>query len=161
MGMDIYSNSGVVVPLSDATPSIFRKAKKENILKAADAVRAVWEVSDKTGLESVEDLSSLTAWVVGVAERLTNKEEGYIDSVALTNLFDILCEQLGVELPSFEFDYWTRSRISGWEVPTNTPCIVFSDSGLFEKKMTKEGKRLASILGTKEIESSTWTVMSV
>lgn len=161
MGMDIYSNSGVVVPVSEAAGAIFRKAKKQEVLAAAEAVRNAWEVSDKSGLEGVEDFQSLSAWVTEVAERLSNKDEGYTDSLALTSLFDIICEAVGVELPPFEFDYWTRSRISGWEVPINTPCIVFSDRGLFEKKMTKEGKRLAGLLGARQIESSTWTVMSV
>ena len=77
------------------------------------------------------------------------------------SLFEIICENLKIELPAFKFDYWTRSRVSGWEVPVNTPCIVFSNDGLFETKMTKEGKRLAALLGVKKIESSSWTFMSV
>lgn len=161
MGMDIYSNSGVVVPVSEAAAAIFRKAKKEDVLKAVESVRANWDISDKSGLEVVQDAGSLADWVALVAERLVDKEGEYLDSLALVNLFEIICENLGIELPLFEFDYWTRARISGWEVPTNTPCVVFSSDGLFETKMTKEGKRLAAILGTKEIESSTWTIMSV
>lgn len=161
MGMDIYSQSGVVVPVSEVSASLFHKAKGEEVLAAAEAVKNRWEVDDKSGIEGVKDADSLIAWVSDVAERLVNKDGEYIDSLALVSLFDIICENLGVELPSFEFDYWTRSRINGWEVPTNTPCIVFSNDGLFETKMTKEGKRLAALLGTKKIESSTWTIMSV
>jgi hypothetical protein len=161
MGMDIYSNSGVVLPVADAAAAIFRKADKEQVLRAVEEVKAKWDMTDKSGLDGINDAHSLVAWVAEVAERLVNKEGEYIDSLALVNLFEILCESLEIELPLFEFDYWTRSRISGWEVPTNTPCIVFSSDGLFETKMSKEGKRLAAILGTKKIESSTWTIMSV
>ena len=161
MGMDIYSSTGVVVPLEEAAPAIFRKIKKGQIPAAVEAVHGQWKCADREGLDDVKDLGSLCCWLVEVANRLANKEEGYIDSLALTELFDILCAAFGVELPPFEFDYWTRSRISGWSVPIGTPCVVFGAEGLFETKMTKEGKKLAKALGRSEIETTTWTIMSV
>jgi hypothetical protein len=39
MGMDIHSSSGVVMPLEEAIPSMLRKAKKADALKAAEAVK--------------------------------------------------------------------------------------------------------------------------
>lgn len=161
MGMDIISSSGVVVPVDEAAPSIFGKAKKDQVAKAVDAVRSGWNMAEKFSVDGVKDANTLARWVSETAASLVDKEGEYIDSLALVELFSILCESLGIDLPSFEFDYWTRSRISGWEVPTGVPCIVFHSNGLFETKMTKEGKRLAKILGTKEIQSSTWTIMSV
>lgn len=161
MGMDIISSSGVVVPVEEATPAIFGKFKKAQVAKAIEAVRSGWSLSEKFPSDGVTDAGSLVSWISDVANGLVDKEGGYIDSLALVDLFVVLCESLGVELPSFEFDYWTRSRISGWEVPTNVPCIVFDNNGLFETKMTKEGKKLAKMLGSSEIKPSTWTIMSV
>ena len=161
MGMDIYSYSGVVAPVSEVASSLFHKAKNEEVVAVAEAVKIRWEVEDKSGIDGVVDAGSLVAWISDVAERLVDKKGEYIDSIALLSLFEIICENLKIELPAFKFDYWTRSRVSGWEVPVNTPCIVFSNDGLFETKMTKEGKRLAALLGVKKIESSSWTFMSV
>lgn len=161
MGMDIISSSGVVVSVEEAAAAIFGKAKKDAVLKAVEDVRAKWSLAEKFPTENVPDAASLVGWISEAASGLVDKEGGYIDSLALVDLFNVLCESLGVDLPSYEFDYWTHSRISGWEVPIDTPCIVFSNDGLFETKMTKEGKRLAKLLGTKQIQSTTWTIMSV
>jgi hypothetical protein len=103
----------------------------------------------------------MCSWLLSVAEGLVDKEGEYMDSLAFQDLFQIVAESLGISLPPHEFDYWARGRISGWEVPLETPCIVFNSGGLFEKRMTKEGKRLAALLGRGEVEESTWTVMSV
>lgn len=164
MGMDIYSNSGVVFPVEDAAPAIFSKAKKNQIAQAVEAIKSKWNYNDKSGLDDVKDPDALIGWVVETANKfgqVANSQDGYIDSLALVSLFDILCDSFGIKLPSFSFEYWTRSRISGWEVPTNTPCIVFDNDGLFETKPTKEGKKLAKMLGQESIESTTWTIMSV
>lgn len=161
MGMDIYSSSGVVIQVDEAVPAILRKVKKAQIPAVVEAIGSKWKFDDKSGLDEVKNLESLVAWIVAAAEKMVDKEGGYLDSIALTDLFEVVCGAVGIELPSFSFDYWTHSRISGWEVPTNTPCMVFSDDGLFETKMSKEGKRLAGILGRSEVESTTWTVMSV
>jgi hypothetical protein len=40
--MDIYSSSGVVLPLGEALPAILRKAKKADVLKAVEAVKGQW-----------------------------------------------------------------------------------------------------------------------
>jgi hypothetical protein len=161
MGIDIYSSSGVVVPLEDALPAILRKSKKADVLKAVEAVQAQWRIADKKGVEGVRDKSSLASWLLSVAEGLVDREGEFMDSLAFQDLFQIVVESLGIPLPPYEFDYWTRGRIEGWEVPLDSPCIVFRSGGLFEKRMTKEGKRLASLLGRGEVEESTWTVMSV
>lgn len=161
MGMDIISSSGVVVRVEEAVSAIFGRAKKADVAKAVEAVKARWSLAEKFAMGDVSDANSLVTWISETAAGLVDKEGGYIDSLALIDLFSVLCESLGVDLPSYEFDYWTHARISGWEVPIGTPCIVFLNDGLFETKMTKEGKRLAKMLGTKEIQPTTWTVMSV
>jgi len=161
MGMDINSSSGVVLPLEDAAPRIFGGSDDSDILKTAESVKDGWKHGGIEGLENVRDSASLSSWLCEVAERMTNKEEGYIDSMALADLFEMFAKPLNIDLPPFYFDYWTRSRINGWEVPIDVPCIVFYEEGLFETKMTKDGKRLAKSLGLKKIELSTWTTMSV
>jgi hypothetical protein len=161
MGMDIYSSSGVVLPLEEALLAILSKAKKPGVLKAVQAVQSQWKSDDKKGVEEVKDKESLASWLLSVAEGLVNKEGEYMDSLALQDVFQIVTDSLGISLPAYEFDYWSRGRISGWDVPLGVPCIVFGVHGLFEKRMTKEGKRLAALLGRGEIEESTWTVMSV
>lgn len=160
MGMDIYSNSGVVFSLKDALPSIFRKVKKSEVKLVVQILRERWNAEDKGGLDGVKDKESLSSWMCSVADGLV-KDGEYMDSLAFEDLFQIVVEAIGISLPAYSFDYWTRGRINGWDVPIGTPCIVFDVSELFETKMTKEGKRLAALLGTKEIQQSTWTIMSV
>jgi hypothetical protein len=162
MGMDIYSSSGVVFSLEDALPAVLRKSKKTDIANAVESVKSKWKFDGKkNGLVHIKDKATLQDWIISVAGELVDKNGEYMDSLALQDLFEIVMESLGIELPAYSFDYWSRGRINGWDVPLETPCIIFESHGLFEKKMTKAGKRLANLLGMKEVEESTWTIMSV
>jgi hypothetical protein len=161
MGMDVYSSSGVVLSLEDALPAILRKSKKQDVTRAVEAVKGQWKIEKKNGLEDVKDRATMCSWLLSVAEGLVDKDGEYMDSLAFQDLFQIVTETLKIDLPAYSFDYWARGRINGWEVPLETPCIVFGSDGLFEKRMTKEGKRLAALLGVREVEEITWTIMSV
>jgi len=161
MGMDINGRSGVVFPVEEAAGMIFKKAKKSQIATAVAAVESNWRHDDKSGLDSVKDRASLASWLIDVSKRLISKDGEYIDSLALTDLLEILVESLDIPLPMFFFEYWAHQRLNGYEVPIRTPCVVFHDEKLFETKMTAEGKKLAALLGLKKIERVTWTSMSV
>lgn len=163
MGMDIYSKSGVVFTMEDISSMLFGRLKNSAVEKVTEDLRTNWneDWGDKTCLDEVRDASSLSNWLCSFASSLVRDD--YLDETTLGQVWDVVTESTGIsdQLPIASFDYWTHSRISGWEVPTDVPCIVFEESGLFETKMTKEGKNFAKLIGQKSIKSTTWTVMSV
>ena len=148
------SNTGVVFTVEDIASNLFGKLKKNDLAKVIEALK-----DKEFKIEDVKDSNDLVAWVVSFANELV--EDDYIQSEKLEPVFDIITSALGINLPNYSFDYWNASRINGWEVPTETPCIVFTDSDLFETKMTAKGKKLAALLKMKSISQTIWTVMSV
>lgn len=163
MGMDIYSKTGVVFTVEDISSMLFGKLENSEVGKVVEDLKANWneDWGDKGGLDEVKDASSLSNWLCSFASSLVRDE--YLDETSLGQVWGVITESMDIadQLPMVTFDYWTRSRISGWEVPTEVPCIVFEESGLFETKMTAAGKKFAKLIGQKKIEITTWTIMSV
>ena len=159
MGMDIYSNSGVVLPVSEVSGTLFGGI--QDVSKIVKALEKSWKDEwGKIELENVKSGEELAAWFTSLADSLVRDD--YLDDSVLTEVWDVITKKSGLakKLPHASFDYWTHSRISGWEVPTEVPCVIFHEDGLFETKPTREGRKLSKLLG-QEIQLTTWTVMSV
>lgn len=163
MGMDIYSKSGVVFTVEDISSMLFGKLDNSSVEKVVGDLNSNWSENwgDKSGLDEVKDSASLSNWLCSFASSLVRDD--YLDEINLAQVWDVITQSMDIadQLPMATFDYWTHSRISGWEVPTEVPCVVFEESGLFETKMTSAGKKFAKLIGQKTIGLTTWTIMSV
>jgi hypothetical protein len=159
MGMDVHSESGIVFPVEDIVPTIFNKFNKEQIEKAINSLaknyKDDWPTS-KENLEKIKQAKELTDWFLDGF----NVDDENIESYYLEQIWNIIIKATKTKLPDASFHYWTSGRLSDWNVPLETPCIVFNDQGLFVTKMSAKGKKLAQALEVKEIESATWTTLS-
>lgn len=162
MGMDIISSSGVVFPVADICVVLFADAKKGPLASAVANIKAEWkEEWGELQIDKVDTGVDLAEWFSNLVS--SQVKDDYLDDRIVGTVWDLIVEGLGLQgkLPSASFDYWTHSRISGWDVPIEVPCIVFDENGLFETKMTREGKKFAKLIGEQSIKSTTWTIMSV
>lgn len=147
MGMDVYSESGIVFRAADILPKLFGKATKQQLENIA-----------KKGLESGSELpkfkngKDFSKWLIANAQSE--------DSETSSSFLESAIEELGLELPRAEFKTWESSRMSGGEVPAGELCVVFGYSGVFETKLTPYGQKVAKQLGQKGLTLSTWTWMS-
>lgn len=152
MGTDIYTRNGIIFSIDDAVERFF-KMKKKDIATFVENHK-----EEYPNLSSVKTINNLKQWFIDLAN--SKVSEDYIGN---TETLERIWEQIvspKFELPSVSFEYFTSNRISGYDVPTQTVCLVFSDTGLFETKLTKEGKRVARAMGIKDLQSTTWTVYS-
>lgn len=176
MGMDIYEGSGVVFTAADIVKRLCGKFSKTKTKAVVSVLREILSASknDIGELHYPNAAGALDTLITGrdlpdwfeafLREGLTDSygDFYYSDDTVLHQVWDALVVvAAGLSLPSVSFEYWTRPRISGWEVPIEVPCVVFEDADLFETKMTKKGQELAKLCKLKTIEKTTWTVMSV
>lgn len=163
MGMDIYSKTGVVFTVEEIASALFGGIK--DVSGIVSAVRDItsWgsvESGLQERLSSVKTGGDLVGWISSLADSCVKDE--YLDETVIGEAWDAAVEEAGLsrKLPLASFDYWTHSRISGYDVPMEVPCLVFNDHDLFEVKTTKAGKKLSKLLG-QDIKQTTWTIMSV
>lgn len=175
MGVDIYSQKGVVLTIDEATAKMIPAMKTAEIKKmfyliesAAEDAMAVLHDREFAGamqgrLASLRTTKELRAWFVDLVHAFVNASDGYVEHADV--LSDILLTIMGPKkaktLPDFAFEYFNSGRYSGWDVPLGVPCVVFDAAGLFEEKMTAAGRKLAKQLGVKSLSSATWTTYSV
>ena len=159
MGSDIYTESAVAVPFGDFLDR--KELNKKSVINAIvdDLIKAkIIPVTKHMGFR--KDKYSLVEGLVD----LISMDEGYEgDREHNTKLLTIFCEHVGVDLddlPECNFRSFDNLREAGWDVEADVVYIMFEPSGLFETKMTAEGKKLAKVLGQKSIEETTWTVHS-
>lgn len=172
MGMDIYSEHGVVLEVSEICNRLFGGVKKKQFKTMCEALAQylVEHNADKqfdgaiTTLPTIKDGKEFGDWFTKFCEDQLESDYGdayFATEEHMSKLWNIALDVLGVDFPAVTFHYWTRSRLNGWDVPIDTPCIVIDDTDLFETRMTSRGKRVAKLLGVDEITSTTWTIMSV
>ena len=161
MGMDIYEESGVVFTVEEIARRLFRQFTSPEISKAVAGLKKILSDNDDVAkLDSVRSHSDLSEWLESFAWNAVKEE--YIDSSSLERVWKSITKSLGIKgLPGVRFEYWTQSRLSGYNVPTEIPCIVFDESKLFEVNMTDRGQKVAKLLGMTKIKPTSWTVMSV
>lgn len=175
MGMDIYSKSGVVFPAEELAAHLFGKLTKPKVAAAVTELREIFAASKndagephfpnaEQSLDGVKVGGDIAEWLNNLMrETLTDSYGDYYfsDDEILHKTWSIFVSTANLDLPPVTFEYWSKPRLNGWEVPADTPCVVFEPDNLFETKMTKEGKKLAKLLKVSEISQTTWTIMSV
>lgn len=164
MGVDIYIDSGILFTLEDAVNKFFKGLNKKNIAEIVDSCSdIVKDENDLHFLKSIANIEDLKSWFIGSAQKLADESEypGYFDEEFLSLIWNRIIDKTKfTNLPQVRFKYFKSNRYSGYDVPTNTVCVVFDDSGLFENKMSTQGKAVAKLMGLKSIEKTTWTVYS-
>ena len=160
MGSDIYTESAVAIPFSDFLDR--KELNKKSVINAiVDDLIKAGIVPATDHMQFRKDKYSLAEGLVGL---ISMSEEGYEDDRGHnTQLLQIFCEHVGIDLdnlPECNFRFFESSRESGWDVEVDVIYLMFEPYGLFETKMTKEGKKLAKVLGKESIEETTWTVHS-
>ena len=163
MGSDIYTESAVAVRFDDFLSS--RKELNKKSLRNAIVDDLIKNDLVVEGLaEKLPMRDSKSVFINKFVDLISMSEEGYEnDRKHNTELLTIFCEHVGVDLddlPECNFRFFESSRESGWDVEADVIYLMFEPYGLFETKMTKEGKKLAKVLGKESIEETTWTVHS-
>lgn len=175
MGVDIYSQKGVVLTIDEAVAKMIPSMKASEIKKLLPLIEAAAEdatalmhdrefaANMQARLAGMRTTKELRAWVVDLVHAFTSADEGYVDhaDVLADMLLTIMGPKNAKALPHFAFEYFNSGRYSGWDVPLGVPCVVFDADGLFEEKMTAAGRKLAKQLGVKSLSSTSWTVYSV
>ena len=161
MGVDIYTSSGILFPIEEAVGRFF-KVKKSEIASVIEEITPQIPEEKKEFAETLKNVKTseeLGSWFCGLVNAFINDEYiGYSDDLA--RIFDsVLDHTKFAGLPETSLDYFTSGRYSGYDVPIETPCVIFNDNGLFETKLTKEGQAVAKKMGMK-IAQTTWTVYS-
>jgi hypothetical protein len=173
MGMDIYSEHGVVFEVSDLALRLFGNFKKTLVAEIKEKLKTFLTEINKDNvfdgpiavLARVKTGQNLGEWFANFCEdQLVGEDvnDRYFRTYEhMLCVWDEICGAAGLNMPTASFRYWNRGRLNGWDVPIDVPCIVFDDESLFETKMTAAGKRLAKLLKLKELTSVTWTELSV
>ena len=182
MGMDIYSEQGVIADIDDMIGMLRKKDIKEVISVLTEFFDEVdpsklWTQSDKSFEEFFEPLKALlqeakpTLEQVTAALRSCCKVNGEPSKYGSDDcyvhwddaLLDIWGRVLGAtrpELPDLnEIRVFDSGRVNGWDVPHGIACFIFSDNECYEKVLTETGKALKKAIG--HCNSCEWTVMSV
>lgn len=162
MGMDVSSSTGVVFEISDVVPNILESLTDAQVKSSVTRLKKKYEDNWPTKKEELDKISSgedLSNWFLEGIVINEDDEDGF-DTYAIENIWDNIMSASKCKLPDATFHYWTSSRLSDYEVPIETRCIVFEEYGLFTTKMTAKGKKLATTLGVSEISTSTWTTLS-
>lgn len=161
MGMDIYSQQGIVFTAAEILPRVF-DFKKTQLPGILEKIKEIFPENEeeRSNVAAITDSKGFVEWFEGLIARSHNGEY-YEDTGTLERVWGAAVDELGLDLPSVNFEWWDSRRLQGYEVPIQEHCIVFDDGEIFETKMTAYGKKVAKILGEKNLRSSTWTIMSV
>lgn len=165
MGTDIYTKNGILFTVDEAVEKFFQGLKKKDIEDFKNNFTTEsWQSYSgklKTDLEKVKTLKDFKAWFLNFAEKQIVKcdYDEYINGDILEKMWNILVSER-LNLPEASFEYFTSNRYNGYDVPTKTICVAFNCHGLFERKLTKEGKRVAKIMKIKDLQPTEWTVYS-
>lgn len=182
MGMDIYSETGVLADIDDMVGMLRKKDVKPALEALADYFdnakpEEMWTQSKESFTDFFEPLRNLQQMpkptVEDVAEALrtccqVNGEPSKYGSddcfvhwaEAVQQIWSAIIEATRPELPDLtEVRVFDSGRVNGWDVPHGIACFVFSANECFEQKLTEEGKKLKRAIG--HCNSSEWTIMSV
>lgn len=163
MGMDIYSQHGIVFTVSDLLPRVFGKFKKQQLENvSATLCKEVFPENEeeKANINRIENSEEFIRWFEDFIARSHNGDY-YNDTGTLERIWGAAADELELDLPTVTFEWWDSSRLQGYEVPMQEHCIVFDDGDVFETKLTDYGRKIAKILKEKNLSSTTWTIMSV
>jgi hypothetical protein len=160
MGSDIYTESAVAIKLEDF---LNRKELKKKSVRN-DIVDELIKTGVMSALGRHLEMRESVSNFIDEFQSLISMEDGYEDNRENNDkALRAFCNHTGLDLDNlitFELRSFDNNREVGYDVDIDTIYLMFESHGLFETKMTKEGKDLAKILGLKEITETTWTVHS-
>jgi len=182
MGMDIYSEQGVIVSI-DEMLGMLRKKDLKPVLQAClnffhdyskhdfwtqsstsfedffEPIRSLQEVAKPT-LEQVQEALNKVCVVNGEPSKYGSDDCFVHHADALCHLWQNIVAATRPELPDLnEIRVFASGRVNGWDVPHGVACFIFSDTECYEKVLTDQGKALKKAVG--HCDSSEWTIMSV
>ena len=160
MGSDIYTESAVAIKLEDF---LNRKELKKKSVRN-DIVDELIKVGVMSAVGRHLEMRESVSNFINEFESLISMEDGYEDNRENNDkALRAFCNHTGLDLDNlitFELRSFDNNREVGYDVDTDTIYLMFESHGLFETKMTKEGKDLAKTLRLKEITETTWTIHS-
>jgi len=116
-------------------------------------------------LQEINQVSQFEEWLRGVFQ---NCASDVGDGALLDNEEELLLVwKLLSETPEFldlpehvDFYYFNSHRVSGGDVPSCEILVVFEESGLFERRLSKDGEKLAALLDQKSLFISSFSRLS-
>lgn len=164
MGMDIWSESGVIATTLDMVDMIRKKDLKKviNIMRDFsddENFNMTFTVSKDSTVEEVKECLNECVRIKGEPSKYGG--DCYLEnSYELHELWNKIIEDTRPELPSLmDVTIFDSGRMSGWDVPHGEACYIFDQSECFETKLSDMGKSLKRAIG--HCEESQWTIMSV
>ena len=160
MGSDIYIESAVAIKLEDFLnrKELKKKSVRNDIVD--ELIKEGFVSAVDNHLEMRESVSNFIDHFISKI----SMQDGYEDDRDHNSIaFKAFCNHTGIDLDNlitFELRSFDNHREVGYDVETDTIYLMFESFGLFETKMTKDGKELAKTLRLKEIEETTWTIHS-
>lgn len=182
MGMDIYSERGVIAQIDDMTGML----RKADVKKALQAIKKWFETVDKESLwtmsqdkpldEFFAELKNLTeasspaledliaaldaCCVVNGEPSKYGSDDCYVSHAqALEGIWNSIIEATRPGLPTLkEVKVFDSGRVNGWDVPHGVACFIFESDDCFERKLTETGKLLKKAIG--HCDPAEWTIMS-
>lgn len=179
MGMDIYSEHGVIAQIDDMVGML----RKSDVKKAVAAIKEWFDAADRDSLQTpsgipfdeffadlkglgdsatLNDLVSAlrSCCVVNGEPSKYGSEDCYIHhQEALESIWVAIIEATRPGLPNLrEIKVFDSGRVNGWSVPHGVACFIFDPNECFERKLTETGKLLKKAIG--HCDSAEWTVMS-
>lgn len=184
MGVDVYSESGVLATTEDMVSFITGKNKKDVIQICQEFYNDLKHESDQTpdckwGVERYQFFEALNAIqaktindlreVVSSVIQVNGKPGKYdldtqvLHSEDLLHLFSQIVNSYEKShdkaLPELiSVDAWGSARYNGWEVPLGIACFVFDKSVCYEQQLSESGKLLKKVIGHCDVTE--WTVYS-
>lgn len=160
MGVDIYTKSGVLFTLDEAVNSFFKGLSRKSIIKIIEECLSFIDDNEKVFIKNISGIDDLKSWFINYT--INQIEDNYIQNqTTIKKIWDcVLSKTKYKNLPEIELEYFVSARYNGYDVPLDTVCVVFSDQGLFETKMTKKGIATAKLMGQRKISQTSWTIYS-
>ena len=184
MGVDIYSNDGVLVSVDEFLGSIIKKPKvKKVIALVSNLIEKIdVEYMNKEAFVPLEKALGREVFCVQVVldrdklvEIIASWVENYVEEkdsfdcylsyseeiAALLNMVLDVCVTTDVP-PISSMEIFGSYRYSGlYEVELNKPYVLFSKEDCFELISTDTGKNLAKALKQRTLELSSWATYSI
>lgn len=184
MGVDVYSESGVLATTEEMVSFITGKNKKDviqicqefydNLKHESDQEPdSEWRIERYQFFEALNSIQAKTIAdlreVVSGVVRVSGKPGKYdldthvLHSDDLLSLFSHIVSSYeqshDIALPELNsVEAWGSARYNGWEVPLGEACFVFDKNDCFEQRMSESGQLLKKVIGHCDVTD--WTVYS-
>jgi hypothetical protein len=162
MGTDVWTESGIIKTTEAMCGLITEKNTFSLIAVSKRYVNSLKKEEDRKILEPICKLTSLSDrydFVDALKLIMSNKENWSEFDGFIYTLWNKIVKKANPKLPKIgEIKVFDNPRESGWNVPIDEPCFVFSDSGMYKKVLTNKGKNFKKHLG--DCEETNWSVMS-